>query len=300
MVLKTLVNTKDPEGNDLVLAIRTPSAAVKQKARLVYAKSYKEAIEGGAMIKQQAENYIRSMNLWDDVREAEFQKLRKSLLAGEKVIETKRHEDGSPVKLTEAREIAIKMNKDRQSLQELLSVRSGIEANTADSIAEQSHFNYLVAACTVYNDGAWEGKPYFTRDRQTPAVEDYVERGTEQAAFDAASKLSELIYGSEIEILKKLPENEFLQKYKFMDSDGHLVNKDGHKIDEKGRPVNEDGYFVDADGNRVDSEGNRVDEAGRYVGDDDAFFLDEDGNPVVPDGESEPEVSMPSLPQSDV
>lgn len=280
MVLKTLVTTQDQDGNELALALRTPSASVKQRAQLVYARSYKEAIEGGAMIKQQAENFIRSMNLWDDARETQFQTLRKSLLDGERLIETKRHPDGSPVKLSEAKEVAIKMNKERQAIQELLSVRNGIEANTADSIAEQARFNYMVAACTVYNDGTWEGQPYFSKDRLNPSVDDYIDRGTESAAFAAASKLSELIYGSEAEILKRLPENEFLQKFKFMDESGHLINADGHKVDEQGRLVDDEGYFVNSDGERVDSEGNRVDDQGRYVADEEAYFVDDDGNRV--------------------
>lgn len=271
------------KSGDLGLAIVAPSADVKQKARLYHAKAFREAVESGAMIREQLETYLRKNKMWDDARQAEYERLRRSILANERRLA------GGGIKLSEARQVALDMKRYREELQELLSQRNRIDVNTADAIAEQAQFNYLVSACTVYNEGPKEGRPYFTKDGLNYSVDDYIEKGTEQVAFDAASELSKLMYGHESDILGQLPENEFLKKYKFVDEEFHLIDKQGRRVDEQGRLVDEEGYFIDEEGNRVDSEGNRVDEQGKYIVEF-SPFLDDEGNPLL---EDEDEVVVP-------
>jgi hypothetical protein len=188
-------------------------------------------------------------------------------------------------------------------LQDLLSQRNRVDGNTADAIADQAQFNYFVASCTVHNEGSG-GKPVFTKDSEHSNVDDYIERGTDPAAIIAASKLAELMYGSDKEVLEKLPENQFLRRFKFVDDELHLVNDRGQRVDDKGRLVDEEGRFVNEDGEYVDSEGNRVDKDGRFVIDEEPF-LDDDGKPIVEDwavqaghdgGVIAPEKTLPAPP----
>jgi hypothetical protein len=46
--LKVKVPTKDKDGNPLTLALLPPSAKVRQEARLVHAKSYRDAVAKGS------------------------------------------------------------------------------------------------------------------------------------------------------------------------------------------------------------------------------------------------------------
>lgn len=273
--------TQNMDGVDskVDLAIQLPTAKIKQAARLVHARAYKEALENGAMMREELEGFLRKSKMWDDDRQAEFDLLRNAILDGERKLRT------GGVKLKDARELAIKMSKDRNTLQELLSQSNRMDRETADAHADQEQFNYLVAHCTVYND---TGKPYFTTDGEHASVDSYVERGGEQVALVAASKLSEVLYGNEKDILEKLPENVFLKKWKFIDENFHLIDDKGRKVDEKGRLVNEDGRFIDEHDQYVDADGNRVDEEGNYLVEF-SPFLDDNGNPIVET------VSVPSL-----
>lgn len=257
------------------LQVTSPSAKVRQDAQKYRAKEFGDAVKGGAMVKQELDGYLRKSMIWGDEQRAAFEKLRKSIVDAERVIEKKVWPNGKPVRLEEAKKVALQLSKDRASLQELLAARNQVESNTADALADAAQFNYLVAHCTFIDSGPDEGKPYFK------GVDDYLERAAEPAAYEAASRLSDLLYGSAEEILSKLPEAEFLRKYRFVDKEGRLIDKEGNYVDENGRKVDGEGYYLDEEGRRVDVEGNLIDGEGRYLAAPDAAFLDEDGNPVT-------------------
>ncbi len=71
----------------------------------------------------------------------------------------------------------------------------------------------------------------------------------------AADQFALLYYGLEPDYEKKLPENEFLLKYKYCRDDLRLVNPAGELIDLKGRRIDEKYYLLNADGKRVDEHG---------------------------------------------
>jgi hypothetical protein len=101
----------------------------------------------------------------------------------------------------------------------------------------------------------------------------------------AAGELANFLYNLDPNYEKSLPENTFLNKFKFTDSEGRLVNKEGHlvSIDEEGveRLIDDQGYFVAYDESGIQYFVNRSGE--KIVRDEDiveAPFLDDDGNPV--------------------
>ena len=108
------------------------------------------------------------------------------------------------------------------------------------------------------------------------------------AVGPAASALAKIIYNLEDDYEKKLPENQFLVKYKFADETLHLIDKQGRKVDADGRLVDENGRYINEAGQFVDREGNLVDEEGNFLVDEKPF-LDDEGNPIV----SAPEVVPP-------
>jgi hypothetical protein len=97
----------------------------------------------------------------------------------------------------------------------------------------------------------------------------------------AASALAKIIYNLEDDYEKKLPENQFLAKYKFVDESLHLVDKQGRKVDVDGRLVDENGRYINETGQFVDRDGNLVDVDGNFIVDEKPF-LDDEGNPIVP------------------
>lgn len=156
----------------------------------------------------------------------------------------------------------------------LLSEKNSIMRFTAESQADDERFNFLVSRAVVYYDNK---KPYF-KD-----YADYLNKSSTEVALQGANTLLNQIYGLG-NYDESLPENKFLKKFKFVDSEYRLINKDGHLVDKEGRLIDEDGSFVaykdDGTKYRVDKFGNPVNEEGEYVGEP-APFLDDEGNPIV-------------------
>jgi hypothetical protein len=276
LLKKKVLKTKTTRDNkEVEVAVERPNHRHIQEAQNVHNRAFREALDHKAILKEVLEKHLREQGLWDDSRQAEYERLTKVMLEGEKSLKR------GKIKLSEAKQIAFQMQDARFEMVELLSQRRALEGNTVQAQAENARFNYLVAACTVYND---TGKPVFKN------LDDYLSHSTEEFAWEAATTLAEMLNGFDPDAEKKLPENAFLLKYKLVDEklrpvdkDGNLVDRDGRRVDENGRYVNDQGELVDRDGNRVDAEGN-------YVFEDAGAFLDDDGNEVPdPDVKPEPE-----------
>jgi hypothetical protein len=258
---------------EIELAVRIPTAHEKQRARLVHAKSWRENVEGGAIMRDALDRYLRDQRLWDDLRQKEYDRLRNLILDAERRIKM-----GGNAGLTknQGKELALQLGDWRDELADLLTERNRVDANTADALADQAQFNYFVAACTVYND---TGKPYFTMNGLDPAVESYIDKATEKAGFDAAAKFAEIWYGTDEDASDKLPEKKFLKEYGFADDKGRLVNKQGQLVDRKGRLIDDNGRYINDKGEFIDADGQRVDEQGQYVVDFAPFLDDDDEEP---------------------
>lgn len=269
--LKHVVKTKDKDGKDLELAILTPSAQVKQRAQVIRARTWGDAVKNDVIMREVLDTYLRKQGLWDDAREAEYRRIRDALL------ENKLKLDAGGIRKSEGRKIALEIRKLRNEYGNLLSQRNRVDSNTADAIADQAQFNFMVAACTVYNDTQ---KPYFTLTGFDPSLDAYIERIEEEASRDVATKLAEVMYGNEDDLDNKLPENEFLRKYGFADEKNRLINKDGKLIDEDGRLINDDGRYINEAGEYTDKDGKPVDKDGNYIVEFKPFLDDEEDEPA--------------------
>ncbi len=261
-------------GKEVELAVLRPNAKQRQEAQKVYNRAFREAVESGAILRAKIENVMREQKLWDDAKEIELRKLQGAI--GEK--ERKVRSGG--IKLSEARDMAIQLRRDRAELRGLNAERMSLDNNSAEAQADNAQFNYWVSACTVH---ANDGKPYFK------SHEEYLTKEDDPAIGPAASALAKIIYNLEDDYEKKLPENQFLVKYKFADETLHLVDKQGRKVDADGRLVDENGRYINEAGEFVDREGTLVDADGNFIVDEKPF-LDDEGNPIVSAPEAVPSV----------
>ena len=108
-----------------------------------------------------------------------------------------------------------------------------------------------------------------------------------------------LLYNLDPDYEKKLPENQFLAKYNFVDQDLHLVDDKGRRVDSEGRLVNKDGRYINEAGELIDIKGNRVDLEGDYVVDF-SPFLDDEGKAIEEKTELNKSVPVPETPVSPV
>jgi len=270
---RTIVKTKDSKGNDLELAILKPSNRALQEGQRHYnlklADLVRRAGEGyeSLISRHQLDEYLKKIGVWTAADQVTFQRMNLQV----RECELKLKQGG--IKLSEARQLALRMRDLRFSLVELYARRQMFDNTTMEQEAENHRFKFLMTQCVVY---AETGEPFF-RD-----VADYDEQDGEDHVADAARALAAEMYGYDPKAADETFENQWLRGHGFMNEDGVLVNQDGAMVDRTGRLINKHGQYVDDKGNPIDVEGNRVDDAGHVVVDDPQPYLDDEtGEPIV-------------------
>lgn len=284
------VNAKDTNDNDVTVWVKRPSTKEYKDSQVEYNRAFREALEGGAILKKKLGEYMRSQGLWDDAKDSE----EKRLLAEIGKQESKLRKGG--ISLSKAKDIALELRKTRSKFRNLIAERTMLDSNTVEGQADNARFNALVTLCVL------------KEDKRTPIwenLEEYNDAAEQPWASQAAGELASLIYEIDPNYDNSLEENKFLQAYNFANKENQLVNEDGHRIfvdeqdgheyliDENFRFVayrTDEGYKNQDIEDRyfVNKEGKEVTEDGELVEDDFSPFLDDSGKPVpVPEDETE-------------
>lgn len=243
---------------EIKLEVKVPTLKQTHEAQMAYNRGLDQAIRSKAPLRIEVEKLLKERKIWTDDVEKEFKEQQVELAK----LVNKLKQGG---KLTEARQTAIDIRKKRSELANLNGPRRILDLSTAEAQAEVARFNYYVVECVVYPDG----RKFFEN------VDDYLEKGNKDYALECAKQFSIVQYGLDADTEKKLPENQFLLKYKFIRPDLKLIDRDNNLIDEDGNYIDEENRVLDG------PHGKPVDHAGKPI--DDSFvptYLDEDGNPV--------------------
>lgn len=252
-------------GVEQQFVIKSPSLADQREGQKVYNQAFSDAVKSGCIVRARLDDLLKEQGLWDDNKQIKFNTLQQEILDNEKSLAR------GGISLKTAKEIAIKTKKLREDLRDLISVRTNLDNHTAEGQADNARFNYLIASSLVY---------FSNKEKYFKNYEDYLSRASEPIAIKAAQVLANMLYGLDSDYEKKLPENKFLVKYKFVDDKLRLINKDGKLVDIEGRLIDETGRFINDQGQYVDKNGNIVDINGDYVTEF-TPFIDDDGNPVI-------------------
>lgn len=269
--MKTRTFTATIDGKEVTFAVRSPTLQDQKEATKVYNTAFTDALKSKAIVRAKLDDLLVEQGLWDDSKQMRFSTLQAQILEGERKLAK------GGISLSQAKEEAMKMRKLREELRDLIAVKTNLDTHTAEGQADNARFNYLVSACTVYNDNK---KPYFS------SYEDYNSKSGDTVSVLAAQNLAGMLYGLDSDYEDKLPENKFLKQYKFVDDKLRLINKEGKLVDSEGRLIDENGRFINDKGEFVDKDGNPVDVAGDYVVEF-SPFLDDDGKPVVVENKTE-------------
>lgn len=276
-------NIREVVEGDVKVLVKKPGRKELNDSQIVYNKAWRKALDGGAIIRAKLNEYLTEQGVWSDTQQKQYEDFIKQINDRELILK----KGGIPLK--KAKSIAIELKRLRLEFRDLISERTAYDSNTAEGVADNERFDYLVTACVL--DPASKTPVFKNSD-------DYDERGSEPWAVKAASELANFIYNLDPNYENNLVENSFLKKFNFTDDKGRLVNKDGHLIaidingDEK--LIDKDGYYVavseDGTEYRVDRDGNKIDTI------QESPFLDDDGNPITLDSaiEDKPEDSKKS------
>jgi len=241
------IESKDSDGNPVVVYVVRPNKDNNAQAQIVASKTFRDAILRGALVRKTLEDLLIKQGIWDAERQAKVDKIDEDIRS--KLLQLKK----GGIKLAEARDTAIGIRIARMNRASLLSEKNAHDEFTAESQSENSKFDYLVSVCIKDEDG----------NNVFKDIDDYKEKSGEPYASEAAAKLATLVWGLDDDWEHNLPENKFLKKFDFVDNDLRLVNKEGKYVTKDGKLIDKDGLPI------VDF----------------TPFLDDDGNPIVEQNE---------------
>jgi hypothetical protein len=256
------------DGVEFELTVVQPSPKIQSEGDTIYAKAHKQFEKENFYLKAETIAIIKKRSLWDDDKQAELDKIERSIAEG-----LMKLRKGGITKL-EGRKVAIGVIQDRNRRSNLLNILNTMDDMTCESKADNERFDYFVSQCVLKD--ADTGEKYFR------SLEDYKSRKTEDAAALAAAKLASLIYDV-VAIQTELPEYKFMLKFSYMNDKLQLTDSDTGKLcDIDFKPISDDGYYLNDKGEKVDAFGNVVVE-----GDSDIGVFTDEGASEVSDAEVE-------------
>lgn len=242
------------DGSKVNIVVRKPVSKDLNMAQKIGVKVWTDAVRDGLFTKQSLAKFMEDNGVWNsqkqkdrDVISNNIDNLEKELALGKS--------NGGKLKVSEGKVKAIELRRLRNNLRTLISERISLESNTAEGLAENAKFNYLVSACTFYEDGR---KVYSN-------MEEYNNKAEDEIAFQAAAALGEIMFQLDKNYEENLPENQFLKRFHLVDQELSLVDKSGNKVDIDGTRVNDEGWLINDKGERIDREGNLLSEAGYLI-----------------------------------
>ena len=267
------VTILDDNGKEVKLVLKRPNAKALADAQKYSTVTWTNAITDGVLTRKELDDLLDKRGIWTKDKQTDYDKIGKDIINREQKLAK------GGIKLSEAKEMALEIRILRGEMRELIGERTSMDSNTAEGLADNARFDYLVSVSVFDKSGN-----NFFED-----IDDYKRKSSDLVAIKAAGEMANILYDLDPQIENNLPENKFLKQYKFVDEELRLVNKDGQRVDAEGRLINEEGRYIDGKGGYVDVDGNPIDEDGDYLVEDALPFLDDEGNPLAVEEPSEDE-----------
>jgi len=261
---RTKVNSTDANGDEKVVYVVSPSPSANREAQMEYNRTFKDAIQSGALLKQKLQAVMEEQDVWSEEKQTRYESILEIVMKKERSLQR------GGIKLSEAKKVALEIRELRMEFRDLIAEKNSMDSNTAEGQADNARFTYLAYACLVNE----EGKKVFNN------FDHYKDNENEPFVIEAARELAQVLYGLDPDYEKNLEENQFLQDYEFVDKDLRWIDKEGRYTDIDGKLIDENGRYVDEEGNFIDKDGHKVTKEGDL---DEGFapFLDDKGKPVI-------------------
>jgi len=238
---------------EIKIYVQRPNNNLVKLADRHKSKAWNQAVQDDVLTKKELAALMKKRGVWDEKKDEHEDDITRRIVKLEQELYIG-HGKRKP-KVSEGRDIAIDIRRARMELRDLIADRISLEDNTAESLADNARFDFLVAHCTYYENGS----------RVYNSFEEYNQKSADEIAFSAASALGEILYNLDSSFEKNLPENKFLDRFGLVNDDLSLIDPNtGETIDTEGHRIDEEGYLLDDDDNRIDREGNKINEEGFY------------------------------------
>jgi hypothetical protein len=246
----------DNDDNEVVVVVKKPTAQDYNKSQIAYNKAFRQGLDSGALLRQKLTDYMKEQGIWDEKKEQQYESLVEEIGGMEDALK------GGGIRLSEAKEVALKLKQKREDFKDLLSERNSLDNNSAEGQADNARFTSLVATCVFDASG---------NNSKFADIKAYEAQSDQPWAIQAASELANMLYNVDPNYDKNLEENKFLQEFNFIDEELRLINDEGHLTDVDGRLINEEGRFI----------AYRTKQGKQDKDSNDVYFVNRDGEEVV-------------------
>lgn len=250
------VKVENNSGEEQVVSIYVikPTNFIIKNADRYKAKIWNQCLLDDILTKKELEKILEKRGIWNKEKEDEYQSILNEIQLLEKQLYIG---DGQKkdMSIEDGKNIALKMRRLRIKLRDLISERISMEENTAESLADNARFDYLVSECAFHKSG----------EKVYKGIDDYNSKSSDELAFAAANALAILLYQLDTGFEDSLPENKWLKTFNLINDDLSLIDENGNLVDINGKRINEDGHYINDNGERVDRDGNLLEEDGTYV-----------------------------------
>ena len=144
--------------------VRKPTPSQDTQASIIYSKTLKQCMEDNIMLKYQLNEYLEKIGIWNDEKEKTYREFIKNINEKQDAL------NKGNISLKQAKKIAIELKILRVQFRNLIAERTAYDSTTAEGIADDAKFNYLVSVCVL---DPKTKKPIFKN------LEDYNERASE-------------------------------------------------------------------------------------------------------------------------
>src|SRR5687767_4101234 len=117
------VESKDGEGNVKIVIVKKPKHSQLTEAQFYSSSIFNQAKDAGVCLRSKLDEYMRKEGLWTDAQHKRAEELTKSLEKNLRAIKTGKNADGTKVKLSEGRKIALDIKRERLELNLMLAQR---------------------------------------------------------------------------------------------------------------------------------------------------------------------------------
>ena len=209
MLTKTLKVRFQKDKKKVVVNVVPPDYKSEQEMRVAYAKSYRQAIQQGVATRPSMLELMRIEKIWSETQENELTEL--TIHAA--LLEAALNEQEEQAK---QKDLVLELTKVRSKIYELVSIKTLPLEHTAEQLAEDVRMDFYIATCTFDENGC----------RYFRSHEDFLKRRHEADAEKIYQSVVEELSKDNIEMLRQLPEHQWLISNKFMDRDGHLLSQE--------------------------------------------------------------------------
>lgn len=249
------VTNKNDDGSEQAAKylVKAPSQEGIKGADRYRAKTFNQCLVDGILTKKELHQVFLKRGIWNEEKEAQEQKISAEIFELEKKLFL--GDGNKKAKLSDGKKLAMQMKELRIKLRDHIAERIGMEENTAEALADNARFDYLVSECVFHEDGT----------RVYKDIDDYNQRSSDQVSILGATNLAQLLYQYDSKFEESLPENVWLKKLGLVNEKLELVDDQGELVDQEGRKINNLGHYINDEGKRVDVNGNLLNEDGSYV-----------------------------------